>query len=230
MKILEMCEAQRPREKLLARGAENLSDAELIAILLRSGRQGESAVDMAHRLLSLVHGRLAGFADCDPGYLAGLEGIGPSRASALLAALELGRRLIMEDSSGGVVYSDPRQVYDRMIPRLKGLQHEECWIILTDRKLQEIKTERLTVGGGSSTTIDIAGIIRHAMEAGASGIILVHNHPSGDPLPSRGDIRQTGFLQDACSACNLNLYDHIIIADTKFYSFNCEKSVDIKKI
>ena len=224
-----MCEAQRPREKLLARGADTLSDAELIAILLRSGRQGESAVDMAHRLLSLVDGRLAGFADCDAGYLAGLEGIGPSRASALLAALELGRRLIQENSADGVIYTDPQQVYDRMIPRLKGLRHEECWLILTDRKLREVKAVRMTVGGGTSTTIDIALIIRQALEAGASGIILVHNHPSGDPSPSRGDILQTGYLRDACSACNLDLYDHIIIADSKFYSFNSEKSVEIKK-
>ncbi|MBO4455531.1 MAG: DNA repair protein RadC [Bacteroidales bacterium] len=229
MKILEMCEAQRPREKLLARGADTLSDAELIAILLRSGRKGESAVDMAHRLLGLVDGRLSGFVDCDAGYLAGLDGIGPSRASALLAALELGRRLIQENNSGGIVYTDPQQVYDRMIPRLKGLRHEECWIILTDRKLRELKTVRLTVGGGSSTTIDISIIIRQALESGASGIILVHNHPSGDPLPSRGDIRQTDYLRDACSACSLNLYDHIIVADSKFYSFNTEKSVDIKK-
>ena len=227
MKILDMCEAQRPREKLLARGADTLSDAELIAILLRSGRRGESAVDMAHRLLALVHGRLSGFADCDPGYLAGLEGIGPSRASSLLAALELGRRLVTEESTGGSALTDPRHVFDRMLPRLKGLRHEECWIILLDRKLRELKTVRLTVGGGSSTTIDISIVIRHALEAGASGVILVHNHPSGDPSPSRGDIRQTGFLRDACSACGLDLYDHIIIADNCFYSFNSEKSIAI---
>lgn len=222
-----MCEAQRPREKLLARGADSLSDAELIAILLRSGRPGESAIDMAHRLLALTGGRLAGFADCDPGYLAGLPGVGPARATSLLAALELGRRLVMEDSAPGLVLTDPHQVYHKMLPRLKGLRHEECWVILTDKKLREIKTARLTVGGGTSTTIDISIIIRQALEAGAAGIILVHNHPSGDPRPSRGDIKQTGFLRDACSACSIDLYDHIIIADSKFYSFNSEKSIDI---
>ncbi|MBR4826736.1 MAG: DNA repair protein RadC [Bacteroidales bacterium] len=227
MKILDMCEAQRPREKLLARGADTLSDAELIAILLRSGRQGESAVDMAHRLLQLTGGRLAGFAECDAGYLAGLEGIGPSRASSLLAALELGRRLLIEDGGSGVAFTDPVQIYRMMIPRLKGLKHEECWIVLTDKKLREIKTIRLAIGGGSSTNMDIPIIIRHVMESGASGLILVHNHPSGNPRPSRTDIKLTGHLRDACSACSIDLLDHIIIADNRFYSFNSEKSIDI---
>jgi len=223
MKISDMCEAERPRERLLAKGAEALGDAELLAILLRSGRPGESAVEMAHRLLGIVGGRLTGLFDCDAGYLASLGGVGPSRAAALAAAFELGRRFMQEKGNADEVLSGPQAVFARIHPRLKGLSREECWVILVDDKLREISTVRMTVGGRKSTVIDPSLIIRKALDAGASGVILIHNHPTGDPRPSRGDIRETGFLHDACNACGLRLQDHIIIGDEHFYSFKDEK-------
>ena len=218
-----MCEAERPREKLLARGPESLGDAELLAILLRSGRKGESAVDMAHRLLALTDGRLTGLFDCDSGYLASMEGVGPSRAAALCAAFELGRRFIHEGSHSGRPLTNARDIYRLMLPRLKGLEHEECWIILLDDNVREIRTLRLTVGGRKATVMDSSVIVRRALEAGASGVILVHNHPNGDPRPSRADIRETGAIRNACTSCNLNLLDHVIVSDEHFYSFDEEK-------
>lgn len=223
MKITEMCEAERPREKLLARGAESLSDSELIAILLRSGRAGESAVDMAHRLLSLTSGRLTGLFECDPGYLASLDGVGPSRAAALGAAFELGRRFIAEGSCSGRRLTNARDIYNLMLPRLKGLRHEECWVIMLDDKVREIKSIRVAVGGRKATVMDSSVIVRHALEAGASSVVLVHNHPNGDPSPSRADIQETGCLRRTCISCNINLLDHVIVSDEHFYSFDEEK-------
>ncbi|MBR4826489.1 MAG: JAB domain-containing protein, partial [Bacteroidales bacterium] len=144
-------------------------------------------------------------------------------AAALLAALELGRRFVLEHSDPGEALTEPEQVYNRMLPRLKGLRHEECWLILLDSKVRELATVQMTVGGQKSTTIDVALIVRKAIERGAPNLILVHNHPHGDPRPSRGDIKETANLRDACTACSLRLLDHIIIADEHFYSFNSEK-------
>lgn len=223
MKILDMHEAQRPREKMLARGAESLSDAELIAILLRSGRKGESALDMAQRLLGLTGGRLTGLFSCDTGYLASMPGVGPSRAASLGAAFELGRRFLGEGCDRGRPLTNARDIYRLMLPRLKGLEHEECWIILLDDRLREIKTVRVGLGGRKATVIDKSVIIRHALETGAGGLILIHNHPNGDPRPTRADIQETGGLSNACVSCGLKLLDHIIVADEHFYSFDEEK-------
>lgn len=223
MKISEMSEADRPREKLLALGGASLGNAELLAILLRSGRRGESAVEMAHRLLSLVGGRLTGLFECDAGYLASMEGVGPSRAAALLAAFELGRRFILESSGTGLLLPNAHRVYEYMLPRLKGLVHEESWIILLDAKMREIKSVKVSVGGRKATVMDKSLIIRKALECGAAALILVHNHPTGDPTPSKSDISETSQLQSACAACNIRLLDHIITADEHFYSFAEEK-------
>ena len=220
---MDMSEAERPREKLMARGAQALADGELLAIRLRTGRRGESALDLARRLLSLTDGRLTGLFDCDPGYLAGLDGVGSPKAAALLAAFELGRRFMLEQTDPGEPVRSARTVYELMLPRLKGLQHEECWEILTDRKTRIIRILRVTVGGHRVTVIDIPALVRNAMTWGATGVILVHNHPNGDPRPSDADIRETGALRDACVSCSIYLLDHIIVSDEHFYSFNEEK-------
>ncbi len=223
MKIKEMSLDERPREKLLARGARALGDAELLAILLRTGKRGESAIDLSHRLLALTGGRLAGLFECDSGYLASLDGVGLPKAATLLAAFELGRRFMQEQSTDNAPVSECTQIYELMRPRLKGLKREECWIILLDRKNRIVKTAQLTVGGGKGTIIDIPRIVKLALEEAAAGIIMVHNHPSGDPRPSAADIRETSSLRDACASCGLALIDHIIVADEHFYSFNEEK-------
>ena len=223
MKIHELSESERPREKLMARGAEALSDGELLAILLRTGRRGESALELAQRLLGLADGRLSGLFECDADYFAALPGVGVPKAATLLAAFELGRRFMQEESAGGAPVADPQQIYELMRPRLKGLAHEECWEILLDRRNRVIKSVKLTKGGSRATVIDIPAIIRIAFEKAAAGIVLVHNHPIGDPRPSRADIRETNALRDACASCSIALIDHIIVADEHFYSFNEEK-------
>ena len=223
MRMIDMSKAERPREKLMARGAQALTDGELLAILLRTGRRGESVLDLARRLLSLTDGRLTGLFDCDSGYLASLEGVGTARAATLLAGFELGRRFMLEQKSQTDPITSSKGVYELMLPRLKGLKHEECWELLLDRKSQVIKILRLTVGGSRGTSIDIPALVRNAMTYSASHIILVHNHPDGNPLPSAADIRETSALRDAAASCSILLLDHVIVADEHYYSFNEEK-------
>lgn len=223
MKINDMCKTERPREKLLARGAEALGDGELLAILLRTGRPGESALELAQRLLGLVGGRLCGLYECSPAYLAALPGVGSSRAAALLAAFELGRRFLQESAGGSAPISTPQQIHAIMHPRLKGLTHEECWEVLLDRKARIMKIVKVTTGGSQSTVIDVPAIVKNALENGAGSIILVHNHPGSSPRPSRQDIKETAALRAACLSCSITLLDHIIIADHNYYSFSEEK-------
>lgn len=223
MRMMDMSEAERPREKMMTKGAQALADGELLAILLRNGRRGESALDLARRLLTLTDGKLTGLFECDAEYLSSIEGVGIPKAASLLAAFELGRRFMLEQSSSGEPVSNSGMIYDLMLPRMKGLGHEECWELLLDRKSRIIKTIRVTTGGSRGTVIDIPALIRNAMAHSASGIILVHNHPGGDPRPSAADIRETGALRDAAASCSILLLDHIIVADEHYYSFNEEK-------
>lgn len=223
MRISDLSISERPREKLLARGAQTLSDGELLAILLRSGQQGESAIELGQRLLALTDGRLTGLFDCDPGYLASMKGVGTARAATLLAAFELGRRFMAEEDGRSEPIRSAHQVFHLMLPRLKGLKHEECWVLLLSRKGELQASVKLTVGDSRSTVIDIPAVVRNAFERNSASVILVHNHPNGDPRPSNADIRETGILRDACLSCSIKLLDHIIIANEHFYSFNEEK-------
>ena len=226
MKIREMCTSERPREKLLERGAQALSNSELLAVLLRTGRPGESALDLAGRLLSRAGGRLGGLFSLSADYLTSLPGVGPAGAASLLSAFELGRRFMQEQAPGAQPVRSPAQIHALLHPRLKGLDHEECWLVLLNRKSVISKVVRMTLGGSASTVIDISAVIRTAMENGASSLILVHNHPNGDPTPSRQDIKETESLVAACRACSLKLLDHIIISDHSYFSMCEEKSID----
>lgn len=224
MKIMDLCEKERPREKLLSKGPGALGDGELLAILIRSGKQGESAVDIAQRMLSGSGGRLSVLASLPVSGLSAFEGIGPGKACSIAAAFELGRRFMLEESSAGslpIVTST--QVYSLMIPSIKGLRHEECWILLLNTSNRLISRRRVTVGGEAATVIDVRQIVRTAISEGASALILVHNHPSGDPTPSAADIRETESLRNACETCSLSLLDHVIICDGCHWSFADER-------
>ena len=184
MTIKELRADERPREKMLARGAGSLSDGELLAVLLRSGNRECSALDLARQLLDLADGRLSALFNLPPDRMLALGGIGPGKAASVLAAFELGRRFLQEASS---VVKSPvltaRRVHELMLPRLKGLQHEECWVLFLNDHQYLVGKVRVTSGGGNSTTIDIRQIIRMALDKAASALILVHNHPSGNPTP-----------------------------------------------
>ena len=220
MKIKDLSADERPREKMLARGAGSLSDGELLAVLLRNGSRDESALELARRLLALAGGRLGVLFNLSQDKLRSLPGIGPCKAASVIAAFELGRRFLQEESSFvKTPLVNPRQIYDRMIPQLKGLPHEECWVLFLSEHQYLLDRIRASSGGGSSTVIDVRQIIRIALDKGASSLILVHNHPNGDPTPSRADIRHTDILRRGVSAVGLVLLDHVVVADDSFFSF-----------
>ena len=228
MRLKEMCADEMPRERMLAKGAMALSNVELLAILLRTGRGGQNVIDMARELLQSGDGSLAGIAEMSIDRLKAISGIGPSKAVTIAAAFELGRRASLKEAldSGGSL-SSPHRVYEIMLPVVRDLDHEECWVLFLNRANRLISKEMVSQGGLDSTVIDNRAIIRKALDKKASAIILVHNHPSGSALPSRADITQTQALNKALKICDLSLLDHVIVARNAYYSFADEELVDI---
>lgn len=220
MKIKDLSAEERPREKMLSRGAASLSDGELLAVLIRSGNRNVSALDLARRLLQLADGRLSNLYNFSSDKLLSLGGIGPGKAACVLAAFELGRRFLQEEAS---VVKTPlvtaRQVYDLVIPHLKGLSHEECWVLLLNNRHYLTGKLLASRGGSRSTVIDVGQIVKEALDKGASALILVHNHPGGNPQPGPADIRQTDALREGAAAVGLSLVDHVVVSDDGFFSF-----------
>ena len=224
MKINEIALSERPREKMMARGAQALSDGELLSILLRSGSSRASALELSQMLLSDADGKLTTLAGESVSRLSSHPGIGPSKAVTILAAFELGRRLIAEDN--GRIFPqimDPEAIYRLMIPRLKGLRHEECWVMYLDRAHHLLSSERLSSGGSSATVIDNRMIVRRALELHADVLVLVHNHPSGSPRPGKADIEMTGRLKKAAGQFDIRLLDHVVVSDNCYFSFADEQ-------
>lgn len=227
MKLKELNKQERPREKMMARGANALTDVELLAILLRTGTSTRNVVDVARELLRAADDRLGSVAAMSLDRLRQVEGIGPSKAVAVAAAFELGRRLALEVGMENVPRMDsPAKVYRVMLPLLRDLDHEECWVLFLNKSNGLISKERMTSGGQDFTVMDKRVVVRRALEKKAASIILVHNHPSGNAMPSVEDINQTRDLGRALSACGLQLLDHVIVAGASYYSFSDEQVVE----
>ena len=227
MKIKELYRDERPRERLMKNGAESLSNAELLAILLRAGTRKMNVVDLARSLLNSSEGSVGGIAAMSMDRLLKLKGVGPAKAATLAAAFELGRRCAGEKmTSKRKAISSPGIVYRLMIPHLKNLAHEECWVLFLNRANHLISKEKMSQGGLESTLIDIKSIIGKALEKKASGVILVHNHPSGNPLPGTSDITQTRLLKKGLETCDISLLDHVVVAESSYYSFADEEVVE----
>ncbi|MBQ0127706.1 MAG: DNA repair protein RadC [Bacteroidales bacterium] len=220
MKISELRECERPRERLLVQGASALGNAELLAVLLGSGTPAQSVIDISNALLAKAGWRLDRLFALSVADLESVDGIGPARAATVQAAFELGRRFLVEKADAPrVIVVSGRSVYDLMIPRLKGLDHEECWAVLLDTLGRCNRTVRLTSGGFDSTVLDIRQIVRMAVGAGAAGMVLVHNHPSGDPRPSGADCAMTDKLRQGLESVCIRLVDHVVVSDFSFFSF-----------
>ena len=188
MKISEISTSERPREKLLARGPQTLGNAELLAILLRTGTRDANVLDLAHRLLSSAQGNLTALAAFRQEELTSLPGIKSDKAATILAAFELGRRFLDEaQAHPKEPIRTPEQVYQIMIPVLKGLKHEECWVLLVNRAQRLIARQPMTRGGSVATTIDIKDIVRMALGHGAQGIrqAFWHKPNPGDQFVQR---------------------------------------------
>lgn len=228
MKLKELCADERPREKMLDKGASSLSNAELLAIMLRTGTGRNNVLEVAQTLLRRVDGRLDDLAAMSVEVLCETTGVGPSKAVTLAAAFELGRRWFLEE---GVAkrskVSSPKDVFRMMFPLLKGLEYEECWAVYLNNANQCLGKDRLSTGGVDSTVLDSKILIRRACEKKATGVILVHNHPSGSAMPSVADINRTKSIRSALKACEMSLVDHVVIGSRNYYSFSDETLVDV---
>ena len=228
MRLKDLCSDEMPREKLLNKGAEILSNTELLAILLRTGRGGTNVIDVAREMLTAGDGTLSDLAMMSVDNLCRINGIGTGKAVTVAAAFELGRRVAVEmSSSPRISISSPSIVYKVMLPIFRLLDHEECWILHLNKSNRLIHKELITTGGLDSTIIDNRIILRKAIERKSTGIILVHNHPSGNALPSPADITQTRSLHKALKTCDISLLDHVIIAAGSYYSFADEEVVQV---
>ncbi len=215
---------ERPREKMLAKGADTLSNTELLAIILRTGTGKMNVIDVSRELLKTAEGKLNGIASMPVERLCEVKGIGPTKAVTLAAAFELGRRCAGESTiNSRTAVCSPKTVFRMMQPYMKGLDHEECWILFLNRANHMISKEKVSSGGLDSTTLDCKTIVRKALEKKATGIIIVHNHPSGSALPGNADIQATRQLDSALRTCEISLLDHVIIAESSYYSFSDEE-------
>lgn len=212
----------RPREKMSVLGAASLSDSELLAILINSGTRDKSAIDVAREILAKAGNSLNALAGMSKEKLCSITGIGEAKAARLMASFELSVRIQSEVPEPRASITASSSVSRIFTPLLRNLDHEECWVIFLNRANRIIAKERVSIGGVSGAVLDSRIIIRKAVEKLASAIILVHNHPSGNPHPSDMDRKQTRILRDAAGLLGISLLDHIIIAGNRYYSFSDE--------
>ena len=223
MKIAEMFPEERPREKANRFGTEVLTLAELLAILLRTGTGKASALEVARSLMAEAEGSLTKLFGMSAERISEVDGIGPAKAITLKAALEIGRRLFLEDMTRpDEAIVGPEAVFRCMYPRLRGLDHEECWALFLNRSKRIIGQERLSSGGMTETTLDIPALVRMTLDKKAYAVILIHNHPSGDPHPGKADLEMTRRAQLSLKVMGLVLLDHIIISDSAYFSLESE--------
>lgn len=215
--IREMPAAERPRERLAARGAAGLTAAELIALLWGSGTRGRSAVDLASDAIT-AHDDLAGLARASELELAGLPGVGPARAAQVVAAFELGRRLLADWPSGRWSIRGPSDIADRLILQMGRLEREELRVVILDTKNHVLRVQTVYQGNVSSSLVRVGELFRDAVRVNAAGVILVHNHPSGDPTPSPDDLHLTAEALAAGRLLDIALLDHLVIGHDAFVS------------
>jgi len=211
-------EDDRPREKLMLKGKIALSDAELIAILIGSGSRNESAVALSKRILSSVDS-LNGLGKMSVFQLTNFKGIGEAKAITIIAALELGRRRRAEDAVDLVKVTSSKKVFEMMQPIIGELTHEEFWVLFLNNSNKIISKSQLSKGGITGTIVDARLVFKLALENGATGLILCHNHPSGNLQPSDADKEITKKLKLAGESLDVKVLDHLIITESKYYSF-----------
>jgi DNA repair protein RadC len=216
--ITNWSEDDRPREKLILKGKNALSDAELIAILIGSGSRNESAVALSKRILASVD-TLNSLGKMSLGQLTNFKGIGEAKAIAIIAALELGRRRRAEDAVELTKIKSSKIVFEIMQPIIGELPHEEFWVLFLNNSNKVILKSQLSKGGISGTIVDVRLVFKLALENGATGLILCHNHPSGGLIPSDADKQITKKIRQAGDSLDVKVLDHLIITETKYYSF-----------
>jgi DNA repair protein RadC len=217
--IKNRSEDERPREKLMAHGPKTLSNAELLGILINTGTRQKSAVDLARELLNHSNNNLNQLARLSAKELCKIDGIGPAKAITIMSAIELGGRRNAESVQKGQQITTSKDAYGLMAHQLGHKKYEEFWIILLNRSNRLIRDYCVSEGSATGTVADPKKIYKVAIDEGACGIILCHNHPSGNLTPSQADIKLTQKIKDAGDMLDIAVLDHIIVAHTGYYSF-----------
>ena len=218
LSINRWAEEDRPREKMMSKGAQALTNAELLAILIGSGSGDDSAVSLMQKVLAAYGDSLDRVGRLSVEELCHFKGIGPAKAITILAACELGRRRAVEQPERRQVRS-AAQVYDYFYPLMRDLPVEEFHVLLLNQSATVIDSVRIGVGGLTETVVDVRVIMREALLKRATALVLCHNHPSGNLRPSAHDDRLTREVQEAAKLLKLNLADHVIFTDNGYYSY-----------
>lgn len=217
--IKNWAQDDRPREKLLQKGREALSDAELLAILIGSGSRNETAVDLCKKILINTGNSLGELGKLSVKQLTGHKGIGLAKAVSIIAAMELGRRRRTEEALEKKKISSSASVFELMQPVIGELPHEEFWIVYLNNSNKVIERVQLSKGGITGTLVDLRLALKKALELGATAIILVHNHPSGNLNPSNADKQLTLKLKTGGESLDIKTLDHVIVTEKSYFSF-----------
>lgn len=209
----------RPREKFISKGRASLSDAELLAIQLGSGSRNESALDLAKKILKSVDGDFNKLARLGVEELQVFKGVGEAKAVNILSALEIGVRRKYKDKKDVVLIACSKDIYIEFYSVLADVEYEEFWCAFLNKRNEVIKKEQISTGGIDASIVDIRKIMKRAILLSAPSIIVAHNHPSGNIKPSKHDIAITEQIKKAAKLMTVSLLDHIIIGDSKYYSF-----------
>lgn len=220
LNINQWAEEDRPRERLMQQGAEALSNAELMAILIGSGSPKESAVDLMKRVLADCHNNLNTLGKMTIRELCQYNGIGEAKAISILAACELGKRRQMETPEERPDLGTATRIYNHMHPVMQDLDVEEFWLLLMNQNYRLIRKVRISHGGITEVAVDIRIIMREAVTANATIIAVCHNHPSGNLRPSQQDNQLTNNLKAACDVMRIHFLDHVIITDGSYFSYH----------
>ncbi|AOT73316.1 RadC family protein [Geosporobacter ferrireducens] len=208
-----MAENERPREKLVKNGVSSLSNAELLAILIRTGTKDVSAIELAHRILAMDHEGVKYLADCTVQELSEIKGIGPSKACQIVSAIEIGRRIAKITPTQSNQITSPKDVADMFMEEMRYHKKEYFKILLLNTKNSIIATEIISIGNLNASLVHPREVFVKAIKKSAASIILLHNHPSGNPQPSQEDISITKRLIEAGNIIGIDVLDHIIIGD-----------------
>ncbi|MCL2650806.1 MAG: DNA repair protein RadC [Candidatus Azobacteroides sp.] len=220
LSIKDWAEEDRPREKILLKGISALSDAELLAILIGSGNTEESAVELSQRILFSADNNLNVLGKFSIKQLiSDFKGIGEAKAISIVAAMELGKRRKYAEIINREQIRCSRDIFEYFHPMLCDLQHEEFWILALNRSNKIIDKIKISQGGVTQTVVDNKLIIKEALNRLAPGIVLCHNHPSGNVRPSKDDDFMTKRIIECCRMFEIDVFDHLIIADNNYYSY-----------
>jgi len=219
MSIKLLAEDDRPREKFLLKGKNSLSDAELLAIIMGSGNREDSAVELARKILNSVGNNWHNLSVLQISDLMKFKGVGEAKAISIATALEIGRRRAAQEVPEKIQITNSQETYKILAPFLADLQTEEFWAVFLNQNNRIIGKSRLSSGGINQSVVDIRILFKNALEHFATGIIVAHNHPSGNLKPSQEDLKITKQIAEAGKILNIQLLDHLILAQNSYLSF-----------